>query len=208
MQKSSWIFFCILYFSSCSFAQEENNSRLVGGPCEGCEAIFEYGNQKLSSIDTLPGFQAEGIRIKVSGTVYQKDGKTPAEGVVLYVYHTNQDGLYVPGEGAMGWDKRHGNLRGWMKTDQNGQYSFYTLKPASYPTGSEPVHIHYTILEPDGKYYWLESCFFQGDPFLTRNKQEKNPRGGSSGILNLDKKGDLWTGTRDIILGMNIPDYD
>jgi len=34
----------------------ELNAKLVGGPCEGCEAVFEYGHKKLFSIDTFPSF--------------------------------------------------------------------------------------------------------------------------------------------------------
>jgi protocatechuate 3,4-dioxygenase beta subunit len=35
----------------------------------------------------------------------------------------------------------------------------------------------------------------------------KAPRGGSSGILTLKKEGDLWVGTKDIVLGKNVPGH-
>ena len=35
-------------------AQSELNYRLVGGPCEGCDAVFEYGYRELMNIDTIP----------------------------------------------------------------------------------------------------------------------------------------------------------
>src|SRR5215217_3882971 len=64
----------------------------IGGRCEGCEAIYEspVSFEKLSWADTLPDFNEPGPKLEISGTVYQKDGKIPAAGVVLYVYHTDQ----------------------------------------------------------------------------------------------------------------------
>ncbi len=200
-----------LLFSSCANSQTRNENRftLVGGPCEGCEAIFEYGDKKLASVDTLPDFSDKGPKIRVTGTIYQNDGKTPAEGVILYVYHTDQNGVYATKGDETGWAKRHGYIRGWVKTDKDGRYMFYTLKPGTYPGRSIPAHIHPIILEPDGKYYWLGSYHFQGDPLLT-DKQiaPKSPRGGSSGLLSLRKEGNLWVGERDIILGKNVPGYE
>lgn len=187
--------------------QSRSNARLVGGPCEGCEAVFEYGDRKLSPVDTLPDFGDKGIKTKITGTIYQKDGKTPAEGVIVYIYHTDQNGIYATKGGETGWGKRHGYIRGWVKTGKNGKYTFYTLKPGAYPDRSSPAHIHPTILEPNGRYYWLGSYHFEGDSLLTEKEiSPKLPRGGTSGLLSLREEGALWVGDRDIILGKNVPD--
>lgn len=187
----------------------EGNSTLVGGPCEGCEAIFEYGHNKLHSIDTLPDFKEEGTKIKISGTVYQNDGKTPARNVILYVYHTDQNGIYLNKYDKENWAKRHGYIRGWVKTNNEGKYTFYTLKPGAYPNRSVSAHIHPVILEPNGKYYWLGSYHFEGDTLLTEKEiSPHSPRGGSSGLLSIHKEGNLWVGVRDIVLGKNLPGYE
>ena len=195
---------------SCGNSQNKSKEhfRLVGGPCEGCEAIFEYGDKDLRPVDTLPDFNDQGLKIKVTGTIYQNDGKTPAKDVILYVYHTDQNGIYATKGNETGWAKRHGYIRGWLKTGNDGQYAFYTLKPGVYPDRSEAAHIHPTILEPGGKYYWLGSYHFVGDSLLT-DKQiiQNSPRGASDGLLTLKKEGSIWVGTRDIVLGKNIPDY-
>ncbi len=191
-----------------SFAQGVH-FRSVGGGCEGCEAVFEHSNEVLASTDTLPLFEETSPKIKISGTVLHKDGITPAEGVLLYVYHTNREGIYPKSGNETGLDKRHGYIRGWIKTDQNGRYEFYTFKPGTYPSRSGPAHIHLTILEPNGKYYWVESYYFSGDPLMTDQEMNpKSPRGGSKGVLNLSQGKNILTGTRDIILGKNISGYE
>ncbi|TVZ26987.1 protocatechuate 3,4-dioxygenase beta subunit [Gillisia sp. Hel_I_86] len=195
----------LLGFSGCGLAQE--NARLVGGPCEGCEAVFDYGDRKLLSIDTLPGFEETEDKIKVTGTIYKNDGKTPAKGVILFVHHTNRDGVYPKHGNENGWARQYGYIHGWIKTGADGKYAFYTFKPAPY--GGLPAHIHPIIREPDGKYYWLGSFLFAGDPQLT--EEHKNPessRGGSNGILSLKKEKGIVVGRRDIILGKNIPNYE
>lgn len=195
--------------SSCTNPQNQNTARLAGGPCEGCEAVFEYGDKKLSPVDTLPDFQKSENKLKVEGIVYLPDGKTPAEDVIVYFYHTNREGIYASEKNAKGWARRHGYNRGWIKTDENGYYAFYTIKPGSYPNSNIPAHIHFTVLEPDGKYYYIADCNFKGDIFLTdREINPDSPRGGNSGLLDLKQEGNLLTGTRNIILGKNIPDYD
>lgn len=199
----------VVFFSN-AHAQSGNAraAKLVGGACEGCEAVFEYGNRTLASIDTLPDFDDIGVQIKVTGTVYKNDGSAPAEGVILYIYHTDQKGIYAVKGNEAGWGRRHGNIRGWVKTDKNGKYAFYTLKPGIYPNRSSPAHIHLTILEPNGKYYWLESYHFEGDPLLTeKEKSPKAPRGGSSGMLSLREVEGILVGERDIILGRNVSGY-
>lgn len=208
IQNFITILLSILLFS-CASSQNQETSRLVGGPCEGCEAIFEYGNRTLSSVDTLPDFNDQGLKIKVTGIIYQNDGKTPAKDVILYMYHTDQNGIYATKGNETGWAKRHGYIRGWIKTDGNGQYAFYTLRPGVYPDRSSPAHIHLTILEPNGKYYWLENYHFQGDSLLTDEEvNPDSPRGGSSGLLTLRKDGAIWVGTRNIVSGENVPHYE
>jgi len=211
MTKFIVFVFLTLLISSCSHSQNPSLSdgKLVGGLCEGCEAVFEFGDRKMMAVATLPDFDKDGPKLKVTGTVYQSDGKTPAKDVILYVYHTDQGGIYPTRGDERGWAKRHGYLREWIKTDGQGRYTFYTRKPAPYPGRSVSAHIHVTFLESSGKYYWLSSYLFADDPLLSeKEKAQKNPRGGTSGLLVLKKEGEMWVGSRDFVLGKNIPNYE
>lgn len=199
----------VLFITLSLFGQVDQSEAQLIGNCEGCEAVFEYGDRELTPTDTLPDFHNQGEKLKVTGIIYLSDGKTPAENTTLYVYHTNQEGIYEAKENSTGWEKRHGYIRGWMKTGKDGKYTFYTLIPGAYPTGSEPKHIHPIILEPNGKYYWLPSYFFKGDSLLGKNiSSSGEPRGGWGNILNPTKQNGLWVAEKDIILGRNVPGYD
>jgi protocatechuate 3,4-dioxygenase, beta subunit len=199
---------------SCSQTSSEKSASsggtiTVGDGCEGCEAIFEspIPFEQLSNTDTLPGFDEQGPKIEISGIIYQQDGITPAKDVVLYVYHTDQRGKYSTQGTEKGWGKRHGYRRGWIKTDASGRYRFFTLVPASYPDSRISKHIHPTIKEPGKTEYWIEEFLFDNDSFLTKEERERpNPRGGS-GILKPVEKDGMLHATRNIILGLNVPNY-
>jgi len=197
----------ILSFFSCQSQPERNQNRLVGGGCEGCEAIFEYGNKELSAIDTLPNFDITDPKLKITGTVFLNDGKTPANNVILYIYQTNRKGVYETKGDEEGWAKRHGFIRGWIITNEDGQYTFYTFRPASYPNRQEPEHIHITVKEPNVNEYYIDEYVFDDDPLLTQEKRSSLDNRGGSGIVMPVWKDGILTIQRDIILGLSIPDY-
>lgn len=193
---------------SCNSQTKSIKKTFVGGGCEGCEAVFEYGDKTLNSIDTLPLFEQNEPQIKIIGTVYKKDSQTPAKDVILYIYQTNRKGIYETNGDEKGWAKRHGIIRGWVKTDSNGHYTFYTFRPAAYADGSEPEHIHLTVKEPDKNEYYLDDYVFDDDPLLTPEKRQHLNNRGGSGIVKPIMKDGILTIERDLILGQNIPDYD
>ncbi|HMV07919.1 MAG TPA: hypothetical protein PK325_03700 [Cyclobacteriaceae bacterium] len=197
----------LMAVSLSGYAQQ--TPKTVGGPCEGCEAIHEspVPFDKLPDSIALPDFNEKGPKIEISGIVYQRDGMTPAKDVVLYVYHTDQKGVYPTKGNEKGWAKRHGYIRGWVKTDKNGSYQFKTLRPAPYPGRNAAEHIHVTVKEPDKNEYYIDEYLFADDPLLPKTTSNK-PRGGD-GIVTLlpaDKEG-VRHATRHIILGLNVNDY-
>ena len=199
-------------FPACSQNNATNKKTatdiIVGDGCEGCEAIHEcpIPFDQLSNVDTLPDFDQPGPKIEISGTIFHSDGKTPAKDVVLYVYHTDQTGVYPTKGNEKGWARRHGYLRGWLKTGADGKYKFYTLVPASYPNGRNPKHIHPTIKEPGIAEYWIDEYLFADDPYLQNENHNRPPRGGN-GVLKPEMKNGMLRATRDIILGQNVPGY-
>lgn len=179
----------------------------VGGPCEGCEAIHEYGNTPLFPVDTLPSYADNEPKLVITGTIFERDGATPAPNVILYIYHTNRQGRYPRTGDETGWAKRHGYIRGWIRTDTDGRYTFHTFRPAAYSDGSEPEHIHAVVKEPDINEYYIDDFMFDDDSLLTRSRRDRLPRRGGSGIIRPRIENGILTIRRDIVLGLNVPDY-
>lgn len=183
----------------------------VGGPCEGCEAIYEspVAFTQLPNMVWLPDFNEKGTKLAINGTVYHADS-TPAANVIIYIYHTDQTGVYPLKGNEKNWAKRHGYLRAWMRTNEKGEYKFFTLRPVPYPGRKDPAHIHITIKEPGKTAYWIDEFLFDDDPLLTAAERKKCTDRGGSGIISFnavhDGK-DFIKAKRDIYLGKNIPGY-
>jgi protocatechuate 3,4-dioxygenase, beta subunit len=93
-----------------------------------------------------------------------------------------------------------------VKTNSDGFYRFYTLRPVAYPGRRDPQHIHVTIKEPGINEYWIDEYLFEDDPLLTKKPDEKTARGGN-GVVKIESSGGIGKAKRDIILGLNVPDY-
>lgn len=195
-------------FVSIYGCSQSGTERKVGGSCGDCSALYEFGSKKLSWTDTLPGYNDAGPKMEVSGTIFKPDGKTPAADVILYIYHTDREGIYPTKGDESGWAKRHGYIRGWIKTDKTGRYKFYTLRPGAYPGRENPEHIHATIKEPGISEYWIDEYLFDDDPILNKKERDAQQKRGGNGIIKLTKNSNgVLIAKRDIILGLNIPGY-
>lgn len=187
---------------------------IVGGGCDGCELMYVGMPANISSIDTSAGWFEKGQKLLITGKVLKLDGKTRAANVIIYYWQTDNNGYYSPGKGMHKDAERHGHIRGWVKSDKEGNYSIYTIRPSPYPNGNEPAHIHVSIKEPEiQNEYYIDEFVFDDDKLLLnaiRNKkpgdQGGNGRGGS-GVLRVLLKDDLQIAEHNIILGLNIPNY-
>ncbi len=182
-------------------------NRIVGGGCDGCDLMFEGMPKVLASATRISSEDEPGEPMQISGMVYKNDGRTPAPGIIVYFYHTDAKGHYSQSANQV-YAKRHGHLRGWIKTDAQGHYAFATIRPASYPNNRIPAHVHPVIKEPDKNEYYIDEYRFDDDPLLTDEERRKEEKRGGSGIIHLTKneKG-VWVGHRDIVLGYHIPNY-
>ena len=187
---------------------ETGHKKLVGGGCDGCELMYIGMPKNMMSIDTSAGWTEKGQKLLITGTVYQLGGKIPAPNVIIYYWQTDNNGYYSPKEGMEEQAKRHGHIRGWVKSDINGKYSIYTIRPAPYPNDVMPAHIHTSIKEPniDDEYY-IDEFVFDDDILLTGEKRKALENRGGSGILRVLIDKERQIAEHNIILGLNIPNY-
>jgi protocatechuate 3,4-dioxygenase, beta subunit len=179
----------------------------LGGACEDCQLMFDGMPATIETTTTLIDDTEPGDPLIIRGVIYKSDRKTPASDVILYVYQTDNKGLYSKGKNQT-QAVRHGHIRGWVKTNAKGEYEIKTIRPASYPNSNNPQHIHPIICEPTKGYYWIDEYQFEDDPLLTTAARAQVSNRGGSGIIKLTKDKDgVWQGRRDITLGLNVLNY-
>jgi protocatechuate 3,4-dioxygenase beta subunit len=208
LQRASSLLAFPLLANCNSFAQNSNKDILdlirknanLPKDCDNWCGSAHEAPDNVSSKAVLADKNDEGEPLIISGTVYEKDGKTPAPNVLIYAYHTNAKGYYGRGKG----EHPHGKHHGWMLTDKFGRYEFQTIKPAQYPLRDTPAHIHFTLAGVNFKEYWIDDIWFEGDDLITPEitKKQITGRGGFYSILKLEKSKDgILRGVRNIKLG-------
>ncbi|ULC58172.1 hypothetical protein MBM09_09600 [Flaviramulus sp. BrNp1-15] len=160
--------------------------------------IYDYSEKQLNNVDTIPDFASKSNKLKITGTIYESDGVTPAKNVLLFIHQTDENGNF---ELKRENKKRYVHHRGWVKTDADGRYTFYTFVPGSYIYGNELKQILPIIKEPGKPEQKIETFVFDDDPLLKDACREKIEKTNPNRILKLDKKEGLFVAKRDIILG-------
>jgi protocatechuate 3,4-dioxygenase beta subunit len=103
---------------------------------------------QLSSTARIAPTSEPGDALVVRGQLLNVSG-SPAGNAIVFAYHTDRGGLYDKKEnGPHSW-----RLRGWVKTDSDGRFTFETIRPGSYPNSNNPPHIHFTAFLPNGERY-------------------------------------------------------
>jgi len=170
---------------------------VIGGPCEGCEWVFDDQPDTLRSLARIAPANEPGVPMVIEGTVTTMSGAA-GRSVIVYAYHTDQTGIYPRAA------NRHGTLRGWAITDAEGRYRFDTIRPGAYPSRNVPEHVHMHVIEPGIGTYFIANLEFQDDPLNSTRTREN--RGGNGYMLPVRRDG-VWQVRRDIVLGQNIPGY-
>jgi protocatechuate 3,4-dioxygenase beta subunit len=113
-----------------------------------------------------------GDPLLVRMQLLEQDQRTPAAGVLVFVYQTDREGHYDR-DGGRGW-----RLKGWARTDATGHVEFETIRPGAYPGRRVAAHIHVGIDGPEGRRHLLPEVLFEGDPLLTPIERSKSAGAG------------------------------
>ncbi|HZC62527.1 MAG TPA: iron-containing alcohol dehydrogenase, partial [Streptosporangiaceae bacterium] len=122
--------------------------------------------------------EAKGRPCYVSGTVHGTGGE-PVPGARIEVWESDEDGFYD----VQYPDGRTGG-RGWLRSAPDGEYRFWSVRPAPYPIPDDgpvgdlltaagrgpmrPAHLHFKVEAP-GYRTLITHIFVAGDPYLDRD---------------------------------------
>lgn len=189
-------------------ASSTASGNIVGGGCDGCELMYVDMPTHIKSVDTSSAWFGPGQRLIATGIVFKLDGKTVAPGVIIYYWQTNQEGYYAPASTQSVQAKIHGQIRGWAKTDEQGRYTIYTIRPGPYPGLGSPAHIHFSIKEPHlADEYYIDDIVFEDDTLVNKSYRTSMPNRAGNGITKIKMKDAVQIAERNITLGLNIPHY-
>lgn len=118
-----------------------------------------------------------GRPLVIRGRVVLGDGVTPAPETIVFAYQTDSRGVYHPRGNP------HYRLRGWARTDRQGRFEFRTIRPAAYPGGSEPQHVHFTIESRTIRRRWTRDLQFADDPLVSREAKAASVADGVFGAI-------------------------
>jgi protocatechuate 3,4-dioxygenase beta subunit len=112
-----------------------------------------------------------GERIIVSGRVLDTTGR-PLRNTLVEIWQANAAGRYL--HARDNWPAQidpNFSGAGRCLTDDDGRYTFTTIKPGPYPWGNHenawrPAHIHFSLLGRAFAQRLVTQMYFPGDPFF------------------------------------------
>ncbi|WP_425075404.1 hypothetical protein [Psychroserpens sp. S379A] len=161
--------------------------------------VYDYTELKLNNTDTIPGFESKLNKLKISGVIYENDGVTPAKDVILYIDQADENGDF---DLRFHNKKRYVYNRGWIKTDADGSYTFYTYVPGNDRRYNQMQQLFPIVKEPSKEEaYEIASFLFEDDPFLTKTCRKRMAKKGDvSRILKPKNENGLLVVQKDIVL--------
>jgi protocatechuate 3,4-dioxygenase, beta subunit len=139
----------------------------LDGPVFGEDALAPSDNDLTRQHEGEP----LGERILVHGRVVDEDGR-PLRGALVEVWQANAAGRY-----RHEVDRHPAPLdpnfsgAGRCLADDEGRYSFTTIKPGAYPWGNHPnawrpAHIHFSLFGRAFEQRLVTQMYFPGDPLF------------------------------------------
>jgi protocatechuate 3,4-dioxygenase beta subunit len=143
---------------------------------QAVQRVLDELGAVTSSVARVAPSGEPGPTLAITGRLFGVDGTTPMPGAIVIAYHTDQSGLYDGPDGsAHSW-----RLRGAARTDANGAFEFRTIRPAPYPGGRIPAHVHF-VLAVNGERFTAGELRFADDPIVDADEKAASARAGRFG---------------------------
>jgi protocatechuate 3,4-dioxygenase beta subunit len=175
-----------------------------------------YGHERVGALDHDLTRQHDGEplgeRITVSGRVLDGDGR-PVRATLVELWQANSAGRYRhhADQHPAPLDPNFSGA-GRTLTDDEGRYSFMTIRPGAYPWGNHPkawrpAHIHFSLFGPAFATRLITQMYFPGDPLFEYDpifQSVRDPRARDRLVarFDIDKAQEEWAlgYTFDIVL--------
>jgi len=193
----------VLSFIICGSFMFSQNSSMSSDDYLARAPIYDYTESALNNTDTIPDFENKSNKLKITGTVYLSDGVTPVKDAIIYIYQHDDNGKLIYNETK---GKKHIEHRAWVKTDANGNYTFYTfvpgeaIVPLTYPRQLGPKQIYPTVMVEGQEPFNIPAFMFEDDPLITKNCRRRLKRKGIDCILNPIEKDGILVAEKNIVL--------
>ncbi len=103
-------------------------------------------------------------------------GQKPQENYLVYVYHTDNKGIYGPAIQAGSAAQIHARLFGYLRPNKNGEFEFSTIHPQGYPDTDIAQHIHLEVFDSRGTSILNTELLFDDDPRLSAEEKTRLTR--------------------------------
>jgi protocatechuate 3,4-dioxygenase beta subunit len=160
----------VLRSPKCAYLSLDNTISEITGPVFGHSMLGELDNDLILNF-AKPGESAIGERIIVHGRVLDERG-IGVGGALLEFWQANAGGRYRhQRETYMApLDPNFGGC-GRTITDENGHYTFRTIRPGAYPWPNgpndwRPAHIHFSVFGHGFAQRLITQMYFEGDPMI------------------------------------------
>lgn len=197
--KYLFSFFCFTFFLCTHYSVSAQNSSSNSDDFLHRSPIYDYSELQLSNTDTIPGFETKSNKLKITGTIFESDGVTPANDVILYIDQADENGDF---DLRYNNEKRFVYHRGWIKTDADGKYTFYTFIPGNDRRYNQMQQLFPIVKEPSKEEYEIASFLFDEDPYLSKTcRKRMAKKGDPTRILKPTLVDGMQVVQKDIILG-------
>ncbi|MEP4768647.1 MAG: protocatechuate 3,4-dioxygenase subunit beta [Roseibium sp.] len=144
----------------------------ITGPVFGQNDVDPLDNDLLANY-AKAGESPIGERIILHGRVLDENAR-PVPNTLVELWQANAGGRYRHKKDMYlaPIDPNFGGC-GRTITDENGNYSFRTVKPGAYPWRNwvnswRPAHIHLSIFGTAFAQRLITQCYFEGDPLIPK----------------------------------------
>lgn len=186
------IFFITIFGFSCSVYSQVDQRWL-----RSWNEAIKMKPAEIAATGSIAPKDEPGEPLVIRGRIYTPDN-TPATAVLIHAYHRDSKGFDF---GKNDSELTTWRLQGWAKTDQDGFFTFKTIRPAPDHIGREGPHIHFTVVSESYGRQWAPTVFFSDDPSLSASQRNESKKAGRFGwIAQVNKENGVQTITINIRL--------